>query len=116
MKVKYSGPYAEGVEVPLPSGTVEHVLPGEVIDVPDDFGESLLVQEEIWVRPGAKKTKPASPSKAIKEFASNLGVDLSQVTGTGKNGSIKKADVQAAADAAAETAGTEPDAGTTEEA
>ena len=60
MKVKYVGPYAE-VEVRLPSGVLTAEKDGKPIDVPDDIGKGLLVQEDIWVaaHASAKKTKEA---------------------------------------------------------
>jgi pyruvate/2-oxoglutarate dehydrogenase complex dihydrolipoamide acyltransferase (E2) component len=119
--VYYTGPYEEGVEIPLPTGEGIHVLPGEPAEVPDEVAEGLLLQEDVW-RAEAKAPKaPPAPSKSVIAFAEEQSVDLSKVEGSGKAGRIVKKDVEAAAAKAAETlagaAGgeTEPAEGTTNE-
>lgn len=47
---------------------------------------------------GAHYYEEISVTGAAAELAAELGVDLSTVTGTGKNGNITKADVQKAAE------------------
>ena len=46
--------------------------------------------------PAKQESKPAKPrvSKAARELAERFNVDITQVQGTGKNGSVTKADVQ----------------------
>lgn len=54
MKVKYIGPYADGVYVP--AANVE-CKPGETIEVADELGASLLEQTTNWQAVSAAKTK-----------------------------------------------------------
>lgn len=56
MKVVYTGPYADGVEVPLPSGESILAEHGKAIDVPSEVGKSLLEQEDIWSEPSSSKS------------------------------------------------------------
>jgi e3 binding domain len=48
-------------------------------------------------RYGARYYEDLSTTGAAAELAAELGIDLSTITGTGKNGKITKADVEAAA-------------------
>jgi pyruvate/2-oxoglutarate dehydrogenase complex dihydrolipoamide acyltransferase (E2) component len=119
--VFYTGPYEEGVEIPLPTGEGIHVLPGEPAEVPDEVAEGLLLQEDVWRAEAAAPKAPPAPSKSVIAFAEEQSVDLTKVEGSGKGGRIVKEDVEAAVRSAAEalagTAGeeTEPAEGTTKE-
>lgn len=54
-------------------------------------------QEQIPAEPNENYYKDISTTGAAADLAAELGVDLSEVTGTGLHGKITKADVQAAA-------------------
>lgn len=49
--------------------------------------------------PGKLQDEEPKVSQAIAEFAKDNGVDIDQVVGTGKDGRIKKSDVEAFIDA-----------------
>ena len=125
MKLIYTGPY-EGVDVPLPSGDAVYAERNKEVEIPDDLAEGLLVQEDIWADPNAKEAPaaPPAPEKATRELAAELGVDLEEVEGSGKDGRIVQKDVKAAAKAAEEAAAAggsqeennQPGEGATEEA
>lgn len=66
--------------------------------VPAALGEELADVEGHDFGEPAEHTVKVSPTAA--KLATELGVDLDTVTGTGKNLSITKGDVQAAHDAA----------------
>lgn len=51
-----------------------------------------------------KPARKASVSPSMRKYASDLGVDISTVTGTGKNGAITKANIEQAARAGEKTA------------
>jgi hypothetical protein len=55
MKVKYIGPFVEGVYVP--AAGIE-AKPGETIDVSDELGASLCEQTTNWQAAPAKSTTP----------------------------------------------------------
>jgi hypothetical protein len=59
MKVIYTGPYPEGVEVPLPSGDSVYAEHGQAIDLPTEVAKGLLAQDEIWSELKSKSTKEA---------------------------------------------------------
>ncbi len=48
VRVRYVGPFAEGVELRLPDGRVVTVAPGQYITVPQDYAEGLLAQPVNW--------------------------------------------------------------------
>ncbi len=48
VRVRYVGPFAEGVELRLPDGRVVTVAPGQYITVPQDYAEGLLAQPANW--------------------------------------------------------------------
>jgi pyruvate/2-oxoglutarate dehydrogenase complex dihydrolipoamide acyltransferase (E2) component len=119
--VFYTGPYEEGVEIPLPTGEGIHVLPGEPAEVPDEVAEGLLLQEDVWKAEAKAPKAPPAPSESVVALAEERGIDLTKVEGSGAGGRIVKKDVEAAvataAKALAGTAGdeTEPAEGTTNE-
>ena len=57
MKVKFVGPRAR-IVAPAYSESFR-VEPGEIVEVDDDLGNSLLEQSEKWERPAATKEKEA---------------------------------------------------------
>lgn len=58
-------------------------------------------QTRMLAAGGPAKTHDVEPkaSEAVLEFAQDNGVDIDQVNGTGKDGRIKKSDVEAFIDA-----------------
>ncbi len=55
MQIKYSGPCSDGVII---DATGQYAGPGEVIEVDDVLGASLLEQESNWQPVKASKTTP----------------------------------------------------------
>lgn len=113
-QVYYTGPYDEGVDLPLPYGGAVHADPGEPIEVNDDFAERLLEQGDIWATSPDGNTEPPAPEKKTVELANKLGVDLSTVVGSGKKGRIVQKDVKAAAESTPPDGANPPDEGATE--
>lgn len=74
--------------------------PGEVLhDVDEsDPHNKVLLQEGRLVRVAEAPSAADRASDAAKEKATELGVDLDSVVGTGANGNIKVSDVEAAAE------------------
>lgn len=48
MKLTYRGPFRDGVVISVPGVPELHASPGEVVEVPDDLGRSLLEQPDNW--------------------------------------------------------------------
>lgn len=71
---------------------------GDVFDIDEAlFSENWMVRvDSATGEPAGGEGEPVASHHAVK-LAEELGVDLSAVTGTGKDGSITKADVEAAA-------------------
>lgn len=88
------------------SGRVEYAKPGSEL-------ENYLVRDLDWDLVGAASDgddpEAVKVSDAAAKLADELDVDLSQVEGTGKGGSITKADVEDAANASDEDDGDEPE-------
>lgn len=89
------------------SGRVEYAKPGSEL-------ENYLVRDLDWDLVGAASNgdepEAVKVSDAAAKLADELDVDLSEVEGTGKGGSITKADVEGAAeDASDEDNGDEPE-------
>jgi pyruvate dehydrogenase E2 component (dihydrolipoamide acetyltransferase) len=89
---RFTGRHAQD----LPSGRV--VAPGEVVKL-DDADVAFLGTENIIL---LEDTRDAEATDAAVKLARKEGVNLSAVSGTGKDGTITVEDVQAAADAAKE--------------
>ena len=56
MKIKYVGPFVDGVELPTLNLTAPH---GESVEVPDEAAESLLATGDWEKADGAKSKKEA---------------------------------------------------------
>lgn len=88
------------------SGRVEYAKPGSEL-------ENYLVRDLDWDLVGAASNgdepEAVKVSDAAAKLAEELDVDLSEVEGTGKGGSITKADVEDAANASDEDDGDEPE-------
>ena len=98
------------VEIPSPArGIVSKILVGEGEVVP--VGTVLVViggnggtQPAVAAMPAARQRRPDDKMRAtplVRRLASELGVDLEQVAGSGPQGRITEADVRAVAEPAA---------------
>jgi pyruvate dehydrogenase E2 component (dihydrolipoamide acetyltransferase) len=88
------------VEVPAPfAGTISklHVGAGETLAV----GAPLATFELAWVAEADATAVATTP--AVRKLAKDLGVDLSDVAGSGPDGRITRADVEKLADSGPET-------------
>lgn len=74
------------------TGHVEYALPGSE-------AESYLTHDLGWTAVDGDGADEVKVSDAASKLAEELGIDLSEVEGTGKGGSITKGDVQAFAEA-----------------
>lgn len=75
--------------------------PGDEVDAPsDDEVEESYGERDVV--PGTREAHDVSATPAAKEKAEELGVDLTQVNGTGNGGKITAADVERAHKADAE--------------
>ena len=66
----------------------------------DEFTIDEALFSEDWMVRVEGEVEPPSVSAAAEKLASEAGVDLSAIEGTGKNGNVTKGDVQAVIDAA----------------
>lgn len=66
-----------------------------------EISQHLQIAEDCVVRFMPKSKAPFSVTDAAEKLAMEAHIDLSTLTGTGKNGGITKEDVQAAIDAQA---------------
>lgn len=55
MKLKYVGPISP---VDVPAAALLNVATGDVVDVPDELGVSLLEQADNWTEVSKAKTAP----------------------------------------------------------
>ena len=88
------------VEVPAPfAGTISklHVGAGKTLAV----GAPLATFEVAWVADADAMSVATTP--AVRKLAKDLGVDLSDVAGSGPDGRITRADVERLADSGPET-------------
>lgn len=67
MKIRYIGPFEEGVEIDdpaQPSRAVIHCLHGKAVDLPDEVALGFLEQEDNWQRVDSP-SKPAAKTEAV---------------------------------------------------
>jgi pyruvate dehydrogenase E2 component (dihydrolipoamide acetyltransferase) len=84
---------APTIAAPAPSGEVCDLRPTETEPTTAPAAISMPTPAEMLAAEGGGTKAHASPS--VRAFARELGVDVSKVPGTGPNGRITQADVQA---------------------
>jgi pyruvate/2-oxoglutarate dehydrogenase complex dihydrolipoamide acyltransferase (E2) component len=92
MKLVYTGPH-DAVDVVLPNGASQIVPYGGQGDFPKQVAESLLEQgDEHWVA----ADDAGNVTVAARTLADEHDIDIAAVAGTGADGRITKADIEAA--------------------
>lgn len=70
MRVRYIGPFFDGVRLPMPEGRDVNVAYDEVIEVSDSLGRSLIRQKDNWKQvadPAPAPTAKPAPQAVKKE-------------------------------------------------
>jgi pyruvate dehydrogenase E2 component (dihydrolipoamide acetyltransferase) len=101
---------AEGTEVPVGEVIALVLAEGEAVPTPTADTEPRVVREveaiaaaPVTIPPTRKRGRLASPK--ARKLAQERGIDLDSLTGSGPNGAIVAADIQASAQPALEPAG-----------
>ncbi len=112
--MKYTGSGGENWDVARETGGSAMMESGETYEVSEELAKRLLLTED-WEAP-ASRERELSPARfpdateGARERAEELGVDLHEVEGTGRDGRITKSDVETHAQTHAGEAG-EPEGG-----
>lgn len=86
------------------AGPQRTAVPGQVIDVDDAHAADLIAggYADDVALPDDEAVPVRTASPAAIALAEELGLDINRVAGSGKNGTVTKKDVEAAATAAEE--------------